>query len=209
MLPEREKPHSRTTTLLIELQGEKGTVYKPILVNETAHDAVSRFIIEETGILEKRLRELRIIPMKRSKRETRDIKKSRERIINSERLEEKLAVLKGEKFQPIKLISRGDKIKGFKLVDFAQKEQKRWWMYLKQEGRMSKIAEVARAYPDGVELLSELYRIRYIMKFGLPEEAKQARKELDSFSLKTRETPTEFDTLLIPLFRMITEQFGS
>ncbi len=208
MLPEREKPHSRTITLLIEFQGEKGTVYKPILVNETAHDAVSRFIIEETGILEKRLRELRIIPTKRSKRETRDIRKSREKIINSERLEEKLAVLKGERFQPIKLISRGDKIKGFKLVDFAQEEQKRWWTYLKQKDQMSKIAEVAHVYPDGIELLSEVFNIRYRMRYGLPDEAVQARKELDSFGLKAKEIPTKFDPLLIPLFRMISEQLS-
>ncbi len=79
MLTEREKPHSRTITLLIELQGERETVYKPILVNETAHDATTHFIIEEKDRLKKRLKKLRTMPAKRSKRETRDIRKSRKK----------------------------------------------------------------------------------------------------------------------------------
>jgi hypothetical protein len=212
MLTEREKPHSRIITLLIELQGEGEAVYKPILVNENAHDATTHFIIEETGRLKKRLRDLRTIPAKpakRSKRETRDIRKSREKMISKEQLEEKLSVLKGENLRPIRLISKGDEIKGLELVNFAQEEQKKWWTYLKQKSQMRKIAEVAQVYPDGLELLSEVFSIRCRMKYGLPEEAVQARKELNSFGLKAREIPTRFDRLLIPLFRMITEQFGN
>jgi hypothetical protein len=206
---EREKPHSRTTTLLIELQGEGETVYKPILVNETANDAITHFIIEEKGRLKKRLEKLRTVPAKRSKRETRDIRKSREKTINKEQLEEKLSVLKGESFRPIRLVTKGEEIVELKLVSFAQEEQKRWWAYLKQEDQISKMAEVVQIYPDGIKLLLEVYNIRHRMKFGLPEEAKQAREELDSFNLKAREIPMEFDTLLVPLFRMITEKFGS
>lgn len=209
MQTEREKPHSRTTTLLIELQGEKGPVYKPILVNETAHDAITHFIIEEKGRLKQRIKDLRTIPTKRPKRETRDIRKSREKIINKERLEEKLSVLRGESFQPIRFILKEDNIIGLKLVNFAQKEQKRWWTYLEQSDLMSEIAEVAQAYPDGLELLSEVYNIRNKMKYGLPDEAVQAKKELASFGLKAREIPTKHNTLLVPLFRKITEQFGS
>lgn len=209
MTTEREKLPSRIITLLIEFQGEGKTVYKPILVNETAHDVITHFIIEETGILEKRLRDLRTMPPKRSKRATRDIRKSRKRTINIEQLQEKLSVLKGEKLRPIRLISKGDEIKGLKLVNFAQEEQKRWWTYLKHKGKMNKIAEIVQVYPDGLELLSEVFNIRYRMKYGLPEESVQARKELDSFGKKARDIPNKFDTLLVPLFRMITKQFSS
>jgi len=209
MLTEREKPHSRIITLLIELQGERETVYKPILVNETAHDAITHFIIEEKDRLKKRLEKLRTMPAKRSKRETRDIRKSRKKIINKEQLEEKLSVLKGESLQPIRLILRGDEIKGFKLVNFAQEEQKRWWTYLEQNDLINEIAKIAQIYPDGLELLSEVYNIRNRMKYGLPDEAVQAKKELASFGLKAREIPTKHNTLLVPLFRKITEQFGS
>ena len=209
MITEREKTRSRTTILLIEFREEGKTVYKPILVNETAHDAVTRFIIEEKGILEKRLRDLKTMPSERSRRETRDIRKSRKKTINTEQLEEKLSVLKGEKLRPIRLISKRDKIKGLEFVSFAQEEQKRWWTYLKHKGQMNKIAEVVQAYPDGMELLSEVFNIRYRMRYGLPEEAVQARKELDSFGLKAKKIPIKFDSLLIPLFRMITEQFSS
>ena len=209
MLPEREKPHSRIITLLIELQGERETVYKPILVNEAAHDATTHFIIEETGRLKKRLEKLRTISAKRSKREVRDIRKSRKKIINKEQLEEKLSVLKGESLQPIRLILRGDEIKGFKLVNFAQEEQKRWWTYLEQNDLVNEIAKIAQIYPDGLELLSEVYNIRNRMKYGLPDEAVQAKKELASFGLKAREIPTKHNTLLVPLFRKITEQFGN
>jgi hypothetical protein len=184
-------------------------VYKPILVNETAHDAITHFIIEEKGRLKQRIKDLRTIPTKRPKRETRDIRKSREKIINKERLEERLSVLKGESFQPIRFILKEDNIIGLKLVNFAQKEQKRWWIYLKQNDLMSEIAEIAQVYPDGLELLSEVYNIRNRMKYGLPDEAVQAKKELTSFGLKAREIPTKFDPLLVPLFRKITEQFGS
>jgi len=209
MLTEREKPHSRIITLLIELQGERETVYKPILVNETAHDAITHFIIEEKDRLKKRLEKLRTMPAKRSKRETRDIRKSRKKIINKEQLEEKLSVLKGESLQPIRLILRGDEIKGFKLVNFAQEEQKRWWTYLEQNDLINEIAKIAQIYPDGLELLSEVYNIRNRMKYGLPDEAVQAKKELASFGLKAREIPTKHNTLLVPLFRKITEQFGN
>ena len=209
MLIEREKPHSRTTTLLIELQGEGESVYKPILVNETAHDSVTHFIIEEKDRLKNRLKDLREIPTKRSKRETRDIRKSREKIINKERLEEKLSVLKGERFQPIRFIFKEDKIIKLKLVNFAQEEQKRWWTYLNEKNQIGKMAEVAQVYPDGIRLLSEVFNIRHRMKYGLPDEALQAREDLDSFNLKARKISTEFDTLLVPLFRMITEQFAS
>lgn len=209
MLIEREKPHSQTITLLIELQEEGEPVYKPILVNETADDDITHFIIKEKDRLKKRLKDLRTIPTKRSKRETRDIRKSRERTINKERLEEKLSVLKGESFQPIKFIIKKDEIIGLKLVNFTQEEQKRWWTYLEQKDQIGKMAEVVQVYPDGIKLLSEVYKIRHRMKYGLPDEADQAKKELDSFNLKAREIPTKFDTLLIPLFRMITEQFGN
>jgi len=208
MLTEREKPHSRTKTLLIELQREGATVYKPILVNETAHDATTRFIIKETDRLKKRLENLRTIPAKRSKRETRDIRKSREKTINKEQLKEKLSVLKGENLQPIRLVLKADEIRGFKLVNFAQEKHKRWWTYLKHKDLMSKIAEIAQVYPDGIELLSEVFDIRYRMRYGLPDEAVQARKELDSFSLKAKEIPTKFDPLLIPVFRIISEQLS-
>ncbi|MCK4825396.1 hypothetical protein KA005_57140, partial [bacterium] len=164
---------------------------------------------ESKAELKKRLEKLKTIPAKRSKRETRDIRESREKIINKEQLKEKLSVLKGESLQPIRLILRGDKIKGFKLVNFALPEQKRWWTYLKQKSQMSKIAEIAQVYPDGIELLSEAYDIRYRMRYGLPEEDVQARKELDSFQLKARNIPTKFDPLLVPLIRMIAEQFSS
>jgi hypothetical protein len=208
MLTEREKPRSRTTTLLIELQREGETVYKPILVNEATHDATTYFIIEEKDRLKKRLEDLRTMPAKRSKRETRDIRKSREKIINKEQLKEKLSVLKGENFQPIRLVLKGDEIRGFKLVNFAQEKHKRWWTYLKHKNLMSKIAKIAQVYPDGIELLSELFDIRYRMRYGLPEEDVQARKELDSFQLKARNIPTKFDPLLVPLIRMIAEQFS-
>lgn len=209
MLIESEKPHSQTITLLIELQEEGEPVYKPILVNETADDDITHFIIKEKDRLKKRLKDLRTIPTKRSKRETRDIRKGRERTINKERLEEKLSVLKGESFQPIKFIIKKDEIIGLKLVNFTQEEQKRWWTYLEQKDQIGKMAEVVQVYPDGIKLLSEVYKIRHRMKYGLPDEADQAKKELDSFNLKAREIPTKFDTLLIPLFRMITEQFGN
>jgi len=184
-------------------------MYKPILVNEVAHDATTHFIIEETGRLKKRLEKLRTISAKRSKREARDIRKSRKKIINKEQLEEKLSVLKGESLQPIRLILRGDEIKGFKLVNFAQEEQKRWWTYLEQNDLVNEIAKIAQIYPDGLELLSEVYNIRNRMKYGLPDEAVQAKKELASFGLKAREIPTKHNTLLVPLFRKITEQFGN
>ncbi len=73
---------------------------------------------------------------------------------------------------------------------------------------MNKIAEIAQVYPDGIGLLSEVFDIRYRMRYGLPDEAVQARKELDSFSLKAKEIPTKFDPLLIPVFRMISEQLS-
>ncbi len=206
---EREKPHSRTTTLLIEFQEDGGPVYKPMLVNETAHDAITHFIIEEKDRLKKRLQDLRTIPTKRSKRETRDIRTSRKKIINKEQLEEKLSVLKGESFRPIRLVSRGEDIVGLELVSFAQEEQKRWWTYLKQNDQIGKMAEVVQVYPDGIKLLSEVYKIRHRMKYSLPDDAAQARRELDSFNLKAREIPMKFDALLVPLFKMITEQFGS
>ena len=206
MTTEREKPYSRTTILLVEHKEKGKFVYKPLSVNKTADNTITRFILEEKRELEKKLNVSRTTPTRRSMREIRDIRNSREYIDNKKRL----SVLRGERLQPIRFTPRIGKIKGFELVSFAQEEQKRWWTFAKQKGQMSKIAEVNKVYPEGLELLSEYFNIRHRMKFGLPKEADQARKEHDSFSQKANKIPAEHNILIltVPLFKMITEKFG-
>jgi hypothetical protein len=124
-------------------------------------------------------------------------------------LVEKLSVLKGKKLQPIRLISKRNKIEKLELASFAQEDQKRWWTYLRHKGQMSKIVEVTQAYPQSQELLFELFNIRHTMKYGSSKEAAQAGKDLDSLRQRTSKTPEKYDILLVPLYRMITDDFGA
>lgn len=206
---ERENLHSQTATLLIEIQEGEKTVYRPLLVNKTANNITTRYILEEKERLEERLKELRIIPTQRCKREIRDIRKNRETIINKEQLKEKLSILSGERLQPIRLIPKRGKITGFEISNFAEERQERWWTYVERKDLMGKIAEIAEAYPKGPEILFDLFEIRQKMKHGSLEEANRAREELDSFNLKTRDIPLKYDILFVPLFKMITEEFGN
>ena len=208
MLTEKEKPHIRTTTLLRELREGKKIVYKPLIVNNMAHDTITRFLIKEKDRLNERLKELRIIPQDRCKRETRDIRQSREQIICKEQLVEKLSVLKGEKLQPIKFIFENNKIKGFELVSFAKEEQRLWWGFLKQRDRMGEIIKIGEAYSDGPKLLAELFDIRRQMKFGSLKEVDQANIDFEIFTRKAIDIPTELDILFVPFFKMITEEFS-
>lgn len=212
MLIEKEKPHSRRIPLLIKHQREGEAIYEPILVNETAHNDIAHFIIEETSRLNKKLISLRTMPPKRSKREIRDIRKSRKEIIRKEQIVETLLVLKGRRSQPIRLISEGDRITKLELVSFDQKGQKEYWEYIKNEDQVSKVAKLAKVYPEGFEILSELFNIRYTIKHGSLKGITQAEKDHKFLIKRVGEIPDDREDiliLLVPLTKMITEKFGN
>ncbi|RLC32625.1 hypothetical protein DRH13_01490 [Candidatus Woesebacteria bacterium] len=205
MLKEKEKSHSRIITLLIECRGEKGVEYDPVFVNETAQDDTTRFIIEETGRLKKRLKDLRKNPSDKGRKEI--IRKDREKVINKELLREKLSVLKGFRFQPIRLIKKGNKIQKLELGHFPDEKQKRLWALCKQKGKVSQLAKLTQEYFHGVELSSEMLDIRHRMKHGSSREFHEAKKELELFRLKAQNTPTEHDVYLVPMYKFIIEEY--
>lgn len=209
MTIEKEKPHSRIITLLIERQGEEGMEYDPVFVNEIAHDDddIAKFIIEERSKLRKRLKDLRKTPSDRGKKEI--IRKDREKIINKELLREKLIVLRGFRFQPIRLIKKGNKIQKLELGHFPDEKQKRLWIFCRQRGKVSQLAELNQDYFHGVELLSEILDIRHRMKYGSLREFHEAKKELELFHLKAQDTPLKHDKYLVPMYKFITEEFSS
>lgn len=214
MLKEKEIFHSRIIPLLIKHQGEEGIMYEPILVNETAHNDIARFIIKETDELKKRLNDLRTKPSGRpkSKRVKRNIREDQQKMIDKEQLVEKLRVLKGRISQPIRLISKGDRITKLEFASFDQKGQKEYWEYIKKEDQVSEVAELTKVYPEGFNILSELFKVRHKMKHGSLKEAEQAEKDKKSLIKRISEIPDDRDDiliLLVPLTRMITEKFGN
>jgi hypothetical protein len=209
MTIEKEKPYSRIITLLIERQGEEGMEYDPVFVNEIAHDDddIAKFIIEERSKLKKRLKDLRKNPSGRGKKEI--IRKDQEKIINKELLREKLSVLRGFRIQPIRLIKKEDKIEKLELGHFPDEKQKRLWAFCRQRGKMSQLAELNQDYFHGVELLSEMLDIRHRMKYGSSREFHKAKKDLELFRLKAKDTLVKHDKYLVPMYKFITEEFSS
>lgn len=214
MLIEKEKLRSRTTPLLIEFQEKGNTTYKPILVNKVVHDDVTRFIVEETDRLKERLNNLRTTPggRSKSKRVMRNIREDRQKIIDKGQIERKLLVLKGEMSQPIRLISKNNRITKLELVSFDQKGQKEYWEYIKTEAKVNKVIELTKIYPEGFEVLSELFNIRSIMKHGSLKQAERVKEDNISLISRIGEIPDDRDdilVLLVPLTKMITEKFGN
>lgn len=200
--------------ILVEVQKNSEVWYQPVEVNRKAHDDVSAFIIKEKTRLRDRLKDLRTVPRRNSRnkevarRVISTIRASRERVIQSEQLEETIMVLEGKEVKPIRLLMEGGFIRGFEIVNFANKEQEEWWRFVKDEGLLNSLAQVAKSYPQGPGLLQEAYSIRRVIAWGLPGEGNRAKEKYENFKIKSREIPEEYDRLMVPLFRVITNRFA-
>ncbi|MFH1863430.1 MAG: hypothetical protein ABIJ85_00765 [bacterium] len=200
--------------ILVEVQKDSEVWYQPVEVNRKARDDVSAFIIEEKTRFKSRLKDLRTIPRRNSRnkevarRVISVIRASREKVIQSEGLEEKIMVLEGKEVKPIRLQMEGGFIRGFEIVDFANKEQEEWWRFVKDEGLLNSLAQVAKSYPQGPGLLQEAYSIRRVMTWGSSGEGNKAKQKYENFKIKSREIPEEYDKLMVPFFRVITNCFA-
>lgn len=211
MMAEREIPRRPVEVILVEVQKDSEVWYQPVEVNRRAHDSVSAFIIKEKTRLRDRLEDLRTVPRRDSRgREVArklisEIRASREKVIRSEHLEEKNVVLQGKELKPVRLVMEGDSVKGLEIVNFANKEQEEWWKFIEGKGLLNSLAQVAKAYPQGLGILQDVYRIRKTMAWGSPDERNQAEEEYENLIIKSREIPEEHGRLMVPLFREITD----
>lgn len=200
--------------ILVEVQRDSEVWYQPVEVNRKAHDSVSAFIIKEKTRLRGRLKDLRTVPRRDSRgrevarKSISEIVASREKVIRSEHLEEKIVVLEGKELKPVRLVMQEDFVKGFEIVNFVNKEQEEWWKFMKGKDLLNSLALVAKAYPQGLGILQDVYRIRGTMAWGSPDERNQAKEEFEDVIRKTREIPQEHDRLMVPLLRVITEHIA-
>lgn len=208
---EIEKPPAQKTIVLIEQRNQGKVMYKPVLINDNGPDKIGEFLKAEKEKIEERLIQLKTIRPRghsksRSSREIRDIRKSRQETMSREQLETKLSILSGQRFVPVRLIPGKGGYKECLTTEYSDEQQQSFWEFMKQNNQVERMAEIAKEYENGIDILFRLYSAQYKFKYASMQEVDDAKKELEKIREEAGAIPIEYDHLFVPVFKLISSK---